>query len=112
MNWSKLPKEKKQHLVLIGMITVGALGGLGWGLIKTQYDYLGRLAAKKVATQKKLTQVEQAVKRAKQIGDELATTRTLLTEQERDIAEGDLYSWVINTLRRFKGDYKVEIPQM
>ncbi len=111
MNWNKLTKEKKQQLVLIGMVTVGALGGLGWGLIKSQYEYLGHLAEKKVATQKKLERVEEAVKHAKQIADDLVEYRKALAEQEHDIAEGDLYAWVINTLRNFSANYKVEIPQ-
>src|SRR5262249_21275610 len=103
---------KKQQLVLIVMITVGALAGLGWGLIKSQYEYLTQIAENKITTQKKLEQVEQAVKRMKQIEADLDENRKSLAEQERDVAEGDLYSWVINTLRRFKADYKVEIPQM
>src|SRR5438034_11443594 len=104
MNFSKLPKEKKQQLVLIGVVTLTALGGLGWGLIKGQYAYLGRLAEKKVATQKKLERVEQAVKRVKEIAAELAENRQTLSEMEHDVGEGDLYSWVINMLRKFKAD--------
>ena len=112
MNWKKLSKEKKQQLVLIAMVTVGALAGLGWGLIRGQYEYIGSLAEKKVATQKKLAEVEQAVTRIKQVEEELAANRKILIEQEKDVAEGDLYAWVINTLRKFKADYKVEMPQM
>jgi aconitase A len=93
MNWKKLSKEKKQQLLLIAMVTIGTLAGLGWGLIKGQYEYIGSLADKKVATQKKLEQVEQAVKRTKQIEEELAENRKTLSEQERDVAEGDLYAW-------------------
>jgi Tfp pilus assembly protein PilO len=97
--------------VLIAMITVGALAGVGWGLIKGQYDNLAQIADKKVTTQKKLAQVEQAVKRIAQIQADLEENRKTLAEQERDVAEGDLYSWVINTLRKFSADYKVELPQ-
>jgi hypothetical protein len=111
MNWKKLSKEKKQQLVLIAMITVGALAGVGSGLIKGQYDNLAQIADKKVTTQKKLAQVEQAVKRITQIQADLEENRKTLAEQERDVAEGDLYSWVINTLRKFSADYKVELPQ-
>jgi hypothetical protein len=99
MNWKKLSKEKKQQLVLIAMITVGALAGVGSGLIKGQYDNLAQIADKKVTTQKKLAQAD------------LEENRKTLAEQERDVAEGDLYSWVINTLRKFSADYKVELPQ-
>jgi hypothetical protein len=111
MNWKKLSKEKKQQLVLIVMVTVGALAGIGWGLIKGQYEYLGRIADNKAATEKKLAQVEQMVKRTKEIETDLDESRKALVEQERDVADGDLYSWVINTLRKFQADYKIEIPQ-
>ena len=30
---------------------------------------------------------------------------------ESDLATGDLYAWVINTLRAFKLRYKVDVPQ-
>jgi hypothetical protein len=30
---------------------------------------------------------------------------------ETDMASGDLYSWVINTVRQFKAPYRVDIPQ-
>jgi hypothetical protein len=111
MNFSKLSKEKKQHLALIGIITVAALAGLGWGLIKNQYEYLGRLAEKKVSTEKKLHRIEDAIKRTSQIEAELADSKKKLTAMEEDLASGDLYSWIINTLRKFSDDYKVEIPQ-
>src|SRR5437660_554501 len=56
--------------------------------------------------------IEDAVKRVSQIEAELAESRKQLAAMEEDMASGDLYSWVINTLRKFKADYKVEIPQM
>src|SRR6266566_1578858 len=111
MNFRKLSKEKKQQLLLIGMLTLGTLIGLGWGLIKNQYEHLRNLADKKVTTQKKLQRVEDAVKRVGQIEAELAESRKKIVAMEEDLASGDLYSWIINTLRKFSADYKVEIPQ-
>jgi hypothetical protein len=112
MNFKKLPKEKKQHLVLVVIIALAALAALGLGVVKRQYEYLGWLADAKVSTEKKLHAVEEAIKRIHQVQAELAENRKKLTELEADLADGDLYSWVINTLRKFKIDYKVEIPQM
>jgi len=111
MNFRKLTKEKKQQLAFIGVFTLAALIGLGWGLIKNQYEHLRILAEKKVATQKKLQRVEDAVKRTSQIEAELAEGRKKIAVMEEDLASGDLYSWIINTLRKFSADYKVEIPQ-
>ncbi len=33
-----------------------------------------------------------------------------LTQAESDIASGDLYAWTVDTIRRFKTNYRVEIP--
>ena len=111
MNFRKLPKEKKQQLLLIGVLTLGTLIGLGVGLIKSQYEHLRIMADKKVSTQKKLQRVEEAVKRISQIEGELTEGRKKIAVMEEDMASGDLYSWIINMLRKFSADYKVEMPQ-
>lgn len=113
MNFSKLPKEKRNHLILVVLITLATLGGLGFGLIKYQYRNLEQLAERKVNAQRKFKQMEDAVKNATRIESDLAEGKQTLSQLETDIApSGDLYSWVIGTLRNFKAPYKeVEIPQ-
>lgn len=111
MNLRKLSKEKKQQLILVGMVTLMALSGLGFGLIRYQFQNLTRLAEAKSVTEKKLRQVGDSVKNAGQREADLAQARKALGEAESDIASGDLYSWVINALRQFKTGYQVEIPQ-
>ena len=111
MNFRKLSKEKKQQLLLVAMITIGLLVGLGWGLIKGQYDYLTQTAEKKVQTQKKLETTEDEIRRSSQIEAEMAENKKKLEVMEEDLATGDLYSWILNMLRKFSADYKVEIPQ-
>jgi len=111
MNLKKLSKEKRNQLILVVIVTLAILGGLGFGLIKYQYASLARMAQKKAAAEKTLQQMRDAVKRADQIEAELVQTKKALTDLEADMAAGDLFEWVINTLRRFKLPYKVEIPQ-
>ncbi|HVV00509.1 MAG TPA: hypothetical protein VHH88_04050 [Verrucomicrobiae bacterium] len=111
MNWKKLSKEKKKQLVLVVIISAGVLGGLGFGLIRFQKQHLQALAAKRVAVNQKLKQMQESVKRADKVEAELAGLKQKLALQEEDMASGDLYAWMINTLRTFKLGYKVEIPQ-
>ena len=110
MKFSKLSKEKRQQFIVVLAITVATLAGLGFGLIRYQYLSLKRLGEQKVATEAKLHQMEEAVKNADRLQVELADARKTLTNMERDIASGDLFSWLINTIRGFKGPYKVDIP--
>jgi hypothetical protein len=80
-------------------------------LIKYQQQNLVHLAQKKVTVEVKHRQVLDAIKHAQQIEADLDIAKKALADAEADIASGDLYSWVINTLRDFKAKYKVNIPQ-
>ena len=111
MKSSKLPKEKRNQLILISLATLVVLAGLGFGLIKYQYENLTRLAAKKTEAEQKLVQMQDQIKRTDLVEAELADVRAVITSLEAGMASGDLYSWIINTVRGFKGAYKVEIPQ-
>jgi hypothetical protein len=57
--------------------------------------------------------MEDAVRNSARIETDLAAAKQTLSQLETDIApSGDLYSWVISTLRSFKSPYhEVEIPQ-
>jgi len=111
MNPRKLPKEKLNRLILVGLVILIAAAGLYVGLIRNQNESLARLGQKKAAAVKKLQGMLAAGKQADQIQLELEGARKVLAEAESDIASGDLYAWVIDTLRQFKSRYKVEIPQ-
>lgn len=112
MNFAKLPKDKRNNLILVVIVTLAVLGGLGFGLIKYQYENLTRLANRKSTAERKLQQMEDAVKNAVRIDSDLAEAKQALAQLEADVGpSGDLYSWLISTIRTFKAPYKIEIPQ-
>jgi Tfp pilus assembly protein PilO len=113
MNFNKLPKEKRNQLVLVVMITLMAMAGLGFGLIKFQYQNLAQIAARKAKAQEQHKLVLDTVNHAAQLQAELATLDKALAGAESDMASGDLNWWVINAIRQFKtsAPYHVEIPQ-
>jgi hypothetical protein len=111
MNLRKLPKEKSNKLVLVALITLIAVTGLYFGLIRRQHESLANLAQRKADAATKLKAVLDSIHRADCIKTELEDARNSLTAAEKDVASGDLYAWVINSLRQFKAPYKVEIPQ-
>ena len=111
MNLRKLPRDKRNMLIAVVVGTLVALAGLYFGLINYQEHNLDLLKQKKLAVEARRHQVLDAINRAGQIESDLAIAKTALAEAEADIASGDLYSWVINTLRDFKAKYKVNIPQ-
>jgi Tfp pilus assembly protein PilO len=111
MNVQKLPKEKRNHLILVAVITLTALAGLYLGLIRRQDESLTQSAQKKAAAESKLKTVLGAIHHAETVKAQLEEARARLAESETDVASGDLYAWVINSLRHFKAPYKVAIPQ-
>jgi hypothetical protein len=116
MNFKKLSKEKRQHLIILVLSTVIVADALSYGvpgfpgLMRYQYLNHERLQLEKKAAEAKRDQIQTAVKRREDIASELSTARKALADAEGDIASGDLYSWVINTLRGFKAGYKLDIP--
>jgi Tfp pilus assembly protein PilO len=111
MNWKKLTKEKKKQLILVVVLAIGVLNGLGFGLIRFQYGKIKLLAEKRVTVNKKLKQMQDEVRRADKVEAEMKEVKKSLANEEQDMASGDLYAWMINTVRAFRLGYKVEIPQ-
>ena len=99
MNLRKLPKDKRNKLIAVVLGTVVIVAGTYFLLIQNQNENLVRLAQKKVEVQTNQRRVTDAVRHAGQIEADLVSAKKALADAEVDIASGDLYSWVINTLR-------------
>jgi len=112
MKFSKLSKEKRNQLILVVLGTIAVLGALGYGLIGSQYDKLRGYAERQVAAEAQLKKMQDTVKRKELVESVLQQTSQLLAEQEAGMATGDLYSWMLNTVRKFQKGYTVDIPQL
>jgi len=106
----KLSKQKRTHLILVALLTAVALGGLGFGLIRYQYGELGMIAQQTEDAGKKLVRMKQVIQQADEIQNKLTEASDRLAALETDMASGDLYSWGLDVLRRFRAAYKVEVP--
>lgn len=106
-----LSNEKRKQLVLVALLTVGAMIGTAYGLIKPEFQKREKMAQARHAAERRLAQMKQSIENADQIEAQLCETKKRLDKVEEGMASGDLYSWAINTIRQFKLAYKVEIPQ-
>lgn len=107
---NKLSKEKQQQLIFVGFITVIVVGLLYAFVIRAQ-------ASAKETKQAEITaltaDVEKSTKLKKSSPDVLADLekeKATLDGMEKNMASGDLYSWVILKVNQFKVGYNVEIP--
>ncbi len=106
----KLTKAQRDKMILIGIVTVTVVAALWILLVGAQNKQLERSRAKIAAAQEKLDRATQLIRRGGQIQAELDSKSARLKEIEENMASGDLYSWVIMTLNKFKAPYKVSIP--
>jgi hypothetical protein len=108
----KLSKEKRNQLIIVGLVTVAVLALIGFGLIRSQYSSIAQIRKDKAAADARLQNIKNTIKSADTMASELAEVTNALLHAEEDMASGDVYSWTYDTIRRFKQTYKVEIPDI
>jgi len=106
-----LPKEKRDQLLLICIITLAITLGGYFGLVKLQKRSLERIAKKSAEQQDKVGGAARLVATHKETEEELDDNLQKLKAIEQNMASGDMYSWIIQTINRFRADRKVDIPQ-
>jgi hypothetical protein len=106
-----LPKEKRDHLLLIAIGTVAVSLGLYFGLVKMQQRSLDRMITQTAEQQEKVGSAMRLVKTHEETAQDLEDNLAQLKSIEQTMASGDMYSWIITTINRFRADRKVEIPQ-
>lgn len=112
MNYRKLSKEKRSHLVLVIIVTLAVLAGIGFGLIRYQYTGLASLDTKQAEMVKKLAQMNDAIKGKDRLKEAMEQSARDLAGKEVGMARGDLFAWFNDVVRKYKLGYKVEIPQI
>ena len=108
---SKLPKQQRDRLIFAVLGTAVVLAGLYFGVVSFQLSGLQDLKSQREKALSDEKSVEDSIRNAKKIETELADKQTQLKTNEEDMAEGDAYAWMLNTLRQFKLGYQVDISQ-
>ncbi len=108
---NKLSQEKRNQLTIAIVLTAAALAAVWFLLISPQRQSIGLLSAQRTTLERKVGEITRTMRQAQQVDDDLADSTKTLTQIEDGMASGDVYSWAIGTIRRFKADYKVDIPQ-
>jgi hypothetical protein len=108
---NNLSKDKRNRIMLIGIGTVAAAIGIWQAMIVAQQASFRDLE-KRIADQKsRLDGAQRLVDSQAQLQRDLEAASGKLKVAEAEMASGDMYSWVIQTVNKFREGYKVEIPQ-
>ena len=107
----KLTKEKRDRLILVSLVIGIVMAGLWFGLIKFQQSKLAALEKRRAAAELKLKSMETAIKNSDQLQAEVNNVEQSLGALEENMASSDPYGWMIDTIKKFKLSYRVDIPQ-
>jgi hypothetical protein len=108
---TQLPKEKRDRLLLIAVGTVVSIIAIYYLLIQSQQKAIDRIAKQTVEEQSKVDNAQRLISSTAEIQKNLEASAQELKTIEDTMASGDMYSWVITTINKFRADRKVDIPQ-
>lgn len=107
---NKLSKEKRNQLVLVGLVTAGVIVALWMAFLGPQQTTLDTLRGNIADARSRLEEMEKDAARADEIASRLGVARNRLAALENGMASGDVFAWVYNSVINFKNQYALEIP--
>lgn len=108
---SRLSKDKRNQVILVALMTLLVVVGLWYSLIRYQQENLKKINDQRNVELTKLSQIQDTIKHSKELEEDLLSVSNTLATQEEDMVSGDLYSAMVNSIRKFKLRHKIEIPQ-
>ncbi|HEX3799454.1 MAG TPA: hypothetical protein VH413_12210 [Verrucomicrobiae bacterium] len=109
---SKLSKEKRTQLILVGLVTCAIIAGLWFGLISLEKDKIAEIKRKSDSVQQEISKMQKVSVEADQVADALKDATNHLNMIENTMPSGDLFSWIVSSMRQFNvPSYKVDMPQ-
>lgn len=110
---TKLSKEKRTQLVGVALATLATVMGIWQMMIAAQKSSI-RNTARKVSEQRgRLEMADRLIKALPETQQALEAAQAKLKAAEAQMASGDMYSWVIQTVSKFQGSHtNVVIPQI
>ena len=109
---TKIPKDKRDKIILISVATLVVVGTLWFLLISAQQGMLKRAQAEAKKSREQLEGGQRTVKAQAAMKQDFEEATQALRQREQAMASpNDMYLWHIETLNKFRLGYKVEIPQ-
>jgi hypothetical protein len=105
-----LPKEKRDRIIFVAIGAIVILVAFWHGVISPQRKGLSAALKKGSEQASQLSNAERLMGTTTQLQGNVRVATEKLRAHEKTMASGDMYSWIIFTINRFKERYKVEIP--
>lgn len=112
MNLLPKTREKRTQLYFTLAAVVLAVVGLGFFVIRPQYQKLAIIRNETAETEGKWQDEKKVIKESASSTSDLAKLDQELLTNEQDMASGDIYAWTLDTIRHFKEGHKVDVPEI
>jgi Tfp pilus assembly protein PilO len=106
----RLSPAKRNQLIMVLLVTAALIGAVYFFLISPQNKENSQLIKQTSDRQADLDKYKRIISQAQSTSNQLAALSLQLSNTEKDIAKGDTYAWIYDTIRQFKSNYHVEIP--
>lgn len=106
-----LPKEKRDRIVLIVIGTIVAIVATWYGIINTQKKKLNSNRQTFIDQQARVESGKRLLAATAEVERRVMGSQQRLQTIEDGMATGDMYSWIILKVNKFRAGYNVDIPQ-
>jgi Tfp pilus assembly protein PilO len=106
---NKLPKDKRDKLILVGLATAGVVAALYLLVISVQKTALEEYANHTEDVKEKLAKAERWLRMAPGIEARLTSCRQELEAKQANMAPVDKFKWFYNTLDHFRAQHRVKL---
>ena len=107
----RIPKDKRNQLLLVAMGTMAVLAGLWLLLISPQLSKLDQIAVMTGATREKLAAMQKTVAEASKLKTALSEAAGRLDSIEQGMPYGDLFLRLTEIIRGVARGSNVDVPQ-
>ena len=109
---NRLPKDKRDKIIIVAVGTVVVLAALFFVLIRPLQAKSAEIARLVTDSRASVEKGRRTLADTNKVATALEAVVSRLNAAEGAMAAGDLYIWMIQTMNQFKTAHKVEIPQI
>ncbi len=95
---------------MVMLATLAVMAGIYFLLIGPQKSENAKLLQQIQDRQSDAAKYKQIINEAMSASNQLAAVTLQLDGKEKDVATGDVYAWIYDTIHRFKENYHLNIP--
>jgi Tfp pilus assembly protein PilO len=106
----RISPAKRNQLIMVLLITAALISAIYFMLISPQKSENQKLVQQTGDRLGDLDKYKKIISQAEASSNQLASISSQLTVSEQDMARGDVYAWIYDTIRRFKTSYHLDIP--